>query len=114
MVKILFYPDKYKLEIKGHADHGKKGEDIVCAAVSTLFYTLGEALWESREMLLEPPTIKDDNGYGYIICKPKPEYEGNIARTYWTILVGFDLVAKNYKKNAKIEVKRGKVGQKSK
>jgi uncharacterized protein YsxB (DUF464 family) len=114
MIKVTFNPDKLKLQVKGHADHGKKGEDIVCAAVSTLFYTLGEALWESRDMLQEPPNITDDNGYGFIICKPKPEYEGNIARTYWTILVGFELIAKNYAKNLKIEVKKEKVGQKAK
>jgi uncharacterized protein YsxB (DUF464 family) len=108
MIKIKFNPKNYDLKITGHADHGKKGEDIVCSAISTLFYTLGEALYESRNMLDGKLTFVNDNGKGHIWCKPKPEYEGNIARTYWTIMVGFDLVAKNYEKNVKFEILGGK------
>lgn len=108
MIKIKFNPDKYDLKITGHADHGKKGEDIVCSAISTLFYTLGEALYESKDMLDGELIFENDNGKGHIWCRPKPEYEGNIARTYWTIMVGFDLVAKNYEKNVKFEILGGK------
>lgn len=105
MIKITFNPEKYDLKITGHADHGKKGEDIVCSAISALFYTLGEALYESRDMLEGDLIFENDNGKGHIWCRPKKEYEGNIARTYWTIMVGFDLVAKNYEKNVKMSVK---------
>lgn len=104
MITITFNPKKLELQIAGHADFGKKGEDIVCSAVSTLFYTLGQALFESREMLKESPTINDEEGNGFISCKPKPEYEGNIARTYWTILIGFQLIEQNYENYLKIEV----------
>ena len=104
MIRITFNPYKLELEIKGHAKHGKKGEDIVCAAVSTLFYTLGEALFASREMLTKEAVFKDENGKGLISCVPKPEYEGNIARTYWTILTGLELIEKNYKKNVRLRI----------
>ena len=104
MINITFNPNTFTLDITGHAEHGKKGEDIVCSAISTLFYTLGEALYESREMLAEDIVFSDEDGNGHLSCKPKAEYEGNIARTYWTILVGFDLVAKNYKKNVNLLV----------
>ena len=30
----------FKLRIEGHAQHGAEGEDIVCAAVSGIFYAL--------------------------------------------------------------------------
>lgn len=105
MINITFNPNTFTLDITGHAEHGKKGEDIVCSAISTLFYTLAEALYESREMLAEDIAFSDEDGNGHLSCKPKAEYEGNIARTYWTILVGFDLVAKNYKKNVTLCVK---------
>lgn len=104
MIRITFTPETLELSIKGHAKHGKKGEDIVCAAVSTLFYTLGEALSESREMLTKEAVFKDENGKGLISCVPKPEYEGNIARTYWTILTGLQLLEKNYKKNVRLRI----------
>lgn len=100
MISITFKPKTMELEVKGHAGHGKKGKDIVCSAISTLFYTLGEALYQSSEMLEEAPIFKDEEGEGYLCCTPKEEYTGNIARTYWTILVGMQLVAESYPKNA--------------
>ena len=107
MITITFSPKTYELRVSGHAGHGKKGKDIVCSAVSTLFYTLGEALWQSSPMLCEEPLIKDEEGDGYIVCRPKEEYEGNIARTYWTILVGMQAVAEQYPKNVSFNVLNG-------
>jgi uncharacterized protein YsxB (DUF464 family) len=104
MIKVKFNPKNYTLDVKGHANHGKKGEDIVCAAISTLFYTLAESLYQSKDMLAEDFVFKDDNGNGHISCKPKPEYEANISLMYMTILNGFQLVADNYKKNIKFEI----------
>lgn len=104
MIKIAFNPNEFEIRIKGHANHGKKGEDIVCAAVSTLFYTLGETLYESQAMLEEPLTFRDADGIGIISCKPKPEYIGNIARSYMTILTGMEMLAENYAKNVKFSL----------
>ena len=99
MINIKFNPNTFTLDITGHAGHGEKGEDIVCSAISTLFYTLGEVLYESREMLAEDIIFSDGDGNGHLSCKPKAKYEANVSLIYWTILTGFDLVAKNYKKN---------------
>lgn len=96
MIQIVFKPQTLELTITGHSDYGKKGEDVVCAAVSTLFYTLHTALTYSIDMLKEEPVFRDEEGNGYIGCKPKEEYEGNIARSYWTILTGMEVVAENY------------------
>ena len=104
MITITFRPNTLELEINGHAGQNKKGEDIVCSAISTLFYTLGQALIDSEEMLEEKITFKDEDGAGYLSCKPKEEYKGNIVRSYWTILEGFRLVAENYKKYVKLSI----------
>lgn len=104
MINITFNPKTITLDITGHAEHGKKGEDIVCSAISTLFYTLGEALFSSREMMAEDIFFSDEDGNGHLSCKPKEEYEANVSLIYWTILTGFELVAKNYKKNVKLLV----------
>ena len=105
MINITFNPKDLELKVEGHAKHGKKGEDIVCAAISTLFYTLGEALHQSEDMMLYPLVFDDKDGNGYIKCSPKEEYAGNIARTYWTILVGMEMVANNYPKNVTFSVR---------
>ena len=104
MITITFKPNTLELEINGHAGQNKKGEDIVCSAISTLFYTLGQALIDSEEMLEEKLTFKDEDGAGYLSCKPKEKYKGNIVRSYWTILEGFRLVAENYEKYVKLSV----------
>lgn len=105
MINITFTPKTLELEIKGHAGQGKKGEDIVCAAISSLFYTLAQSLYDSSEMLIEEPVFKDEDGNGYISCKPKKEFEGNITRSYWTILVGLELIAHEYKNFVKMTLR---------
>ena len=104
MIKITFNPKTFTLDITGHAEHGKKGEDIVCSAISTLFYTLGEALYESKHMMAEDIVFSDEDGNGHLSCKPKEEYMANVTLIYWTILTGLDLVVRNYRKNVKLYV----------
>lgn len=104
MINIKFNPKTFTLDIDGHAEHGKKGEDIVCSAISTLFYTLGQALYEQKEMMAEDIDFSDEDGNGHLSCKPKEEYEANVSLIFWTILTGFELVAENYKKNVNLLV----------
>lgn len=105
MTEIRFNPKQYKVEIKGHAGYAEVGKDIVCSAVSILFYTLAECLTNSRDELVDDPIINmDGDGEASIQCNPKLEYEGNVMRTYWTILNGFQLLADSYEENVKIFV----------
>lgn len=104
MINITFNPETMELAVCGHAGHGKKGKDIVCSAISTLFYTLGESLWHSTSMLYEEPLIKEEEGDGYIVCHPKEEYEANIALIYWTVLNGMQMVAEQYPKNVRFTI----------
>ena len=106
MINIKFKPDTFTVDITGHAEHGIKGEDIVCAAISTLFYTLAETLYEAKDMLSEDIVFSDEDGNGHLSCKPKAEFEANISLIYWTILKGFELVSKNYEKNVEMVVDR--------
>ena len=106
MITVKFNPETYTLDVTGHAEHGKKGEDIVCAAISTLFYTLADALYEVKDMLSEDIVFSDEDGNGHLSCKPKPEFEANVSLIYWTILKGFELVSKNYEKNVVMVVDR--------
>ncbi len=104
MINIIFKPHTFELEIEGHAGQNVKGKDIVCSAISTLFYTLGQALIDSEDMLEEKLIFKDEEGAGYLCCKPMVEYECNIARSYWTILEGFELLSKNYPEYVKLVI----------
>lgn len=92
----------YELSVKGHADYGEKGKDPVCAAVSALLYTACKAVSDSREMLLRDPITRLLEGDGYLFTKVKPKYEGNIQRSIWTIMEGFELLSQAYPESVKI------------
>ena len=103
MIEITFNPKKYEFKAIGHAEHGEHGKDIVCAAISTLFYTLCNTLEDSRHML-HKLDIDDTEGNAYVRCKPKKQYEGNVACTYRTILIGAEMVALQYPENVSFSV----------
>lgn len=104
MIEIKFNPKTLTLDVEGHANHGEKGEDIVCAAISALFYTLAESLYAYKDMMAEDIDFSDEDGNGHISCKPKAEYEANVSLIYWTILNGFDIVAKHYKEYVNLSI----------
>ena len=97
MIEIRFNPEKMELKINGHAGQAEKGKDIVCSAVSILFYTLAQAVTDSEEMLTEAPVISIEDGNGVVSCKPKRKYLATMQRTYWTVFTGFELLVQEYK-----------------
>lgn len=105
MIKVVFTPKEYKLEVTGHAGAGAHGADIVCAAASMLFYTLAESLKQSEDML-KAYEVQEEPGNGCINCSPKEEYEGNIQRSYWTILNGYQLLMDTYPGKVVLEIKK--------
>ena len=104
MIEIKFEPNTFTLDVTGHAEHGEKGEDIVCSAISALFYTLAESLCRVEHMIQDDIVFSDEDGNGHISCKPKEEYEANVSLMYWTILNGMELIAETYEKNVSLNV----------
>lgn len=96
MINITFNPKTFELEIIGHAGQNKKGKDIVCSAVSVLFYTLLEILVDSEKMLEQSVEYKAKDGNGYLRCKPRKKYEVNISLMWMPILKGFEIVEAHY------------------
>ena len=103
MINIVFKPNTYELEITGHAGHDVKGKDIVCAAVSTLFYTLGQALAANENNLDDELVFKDEEGHGYIRGIPNPMY-ADADIMYGTIFCGFKMLANQYPGNVSFKV----------
>lgn len=107
MIEVSFNEDKMCLQISGHAEFGEGGKDIVCSAMSILFYTLAENLEQAKEMLVKGPSVHMNNGYGYISCTPKSEFKPNVDLIYIVILNGIQLLADNYSENIKIIADQG-------
>lgn len=97
MIKIVAMKQhqRYSLRIKGHAGFSK-GKDIVCAAVSALYYALAE-------------TAQKDEGV-YFIKRCESDGSGEIEFTggkstegaFKMALEGFSLLEKNFPKNVKL------------
>lgn len=93
----------FSVKVKGHANFDEKGKDIVCSAVSALFYTLYETLSILKEDgMLESLDGNIDEGEASIECKPKTEFIGNVSMAFLTVSVGLNLIADNYKENVKV------------
>jgi len=65
MTEVIYNPDTLDLIVTGHAGSGKPGEDVVCAAVSTLTNTLEQVF------------LVQDQMEGHIMRKAGNEKNGN-------------------------------------
>lgn len=102
MIEIRFTENADKgilsLDIQGHAGQAPYGQDIVCASVSILAYTVAQTLLYMHEegRLAEEPMIEIDSGDAIVACKPTEEYYGEAYHTYFVAEVGCELLAQNY------------------
>ena len=66
MINVIIRRDKDKvakgIEIKGHAGYGEYGQDIICAAVSSLALNMANSVEEFTEDHFEG-SVSDDGGY---------------------------------------------------
>ena len=66
MINVIIKRDKDKvakgIEIKGHAGYAEYGQDIICAAVSSLALNMANSVEEFTEDHFEG-SVSDDGGY---------------------------------------------------
>ncbi len=100
MVKVEYKSAvrKCELKISGHAESAPKGEDLVCAGVSTLFLTLCKALEENKQFLVKSD-ISKEAGNSHLTVEVKPRFERTVALIFYTILEGFELLSVLYPEN---------------
>ena len=92
----------YKLTITGHAEAEDPGKfDLVCAAVSTLAFTLAQCLKDADELgwLRMHPTLKMEDGDACIKAKAVKTHEPIIGAMFTTIVRGLEMLAVNYPDN---------------
>jgi uncharacterized protein YsxB (DUF464 family) len=88
----------FHIKVDGHAGQDDSGHDIVCSAASILAYTLAQIMRyiEEQEGFETHPTIHLSEGEATIIVRPKKEYEREVLQTFFTVEVGYSLLAQNY------------------
>lgn len=105
MIEITIKPKRYSVSMTGHANYGKPGRDIVCAAASMLFYTLAETVTSYPDKVFECKPYTDTGEKNVIACTPKKEYRPNFDVVYQTILNGFMLLKEHYPDNVNVTIK---------
>lgn len=89
------------LKMKGHANAGKQGEDIICSAASMLVYTLAQNI----KFLEQAGVAKDvsvilEEGNALVSCEPTDEAD-TLLCVFDSITTGFLLLSENYPDHVK-------------
>ena len=82
----------------GHAGYGRKGEDIVCAALSTLLFTVPAAL----KRIGVPMRFESGSGFFLAEAMPAPEQEKSAELVFSTIRAMVEILSKQYPDNLRI------------
>ena len=93
------------MKATGHAGAASKGQDLVCAGVSTLAQTLAEAVERLyyQGMLRRCPRVELYEGNAEIIAQPKPDFRAEAAMVFWTVQNGIAALAESFPENVALE-----------
>ena len=102
MIDVKFFQNtergSVEMEMAGHAMMGPKGADLVCAAATTVAYTLAQAvqfLYE-QERLLKKPEVQISDGYASIRVTPRKCALAETLMTFWVAQAGAFVLERNF------------------
>ena len=101
MIQIDFTvgDDSYELTVTGHAGYSNHGNDIVCAGVSAITYTLLGFLdqhWDDVENI----SAKTESGYAHIACKGGEK----VSTAFDMAMIGLQQIAMKYPKHVTVDI----------
>lgn len=97
MVDIVYYRRFNRVTVRGHAGTAPAGQDLVCAAVSTLTYTLAENVAQLHRLgKVAEPEIRLENGDAEISCTPSGTYKNIVRAFFEAVCIGFALLEEKY------------------
>lgn len=105
MIRVRYTPEQFRVTVEGHAGSARKGQDLVCGAVSTLVLTLAEnAARMEKAGWLECRAVEIARGKACIRCLPREEWKGAAQVVYGAIFAGFALLGRNWPEFVEVEV----------
>ena len=105
MITVTYHRHNNEVVVKGHANSGEKGHDLICASVSILVYTLASFVENMYEAGQAPePLILLEEGNAWIISNQKHTLKPPVTLVFDSICAGFELLAKNYPNNITYEI----------
>ena len=104
MIRVQYDARKLRLSVSGHAGAAPKGQDLVCAAATTLVYTAAQMLRAAEEEgLAEDVRFWTDDGKADLMAKAKPGTERELGGRMEAICIGFRMLEKNYPKFLQVQ-----------
>ena len=96
MITAVYNRKKNRLTVKGHANSGEEGHDLVCASASILAYTLAASVQNmaSRQQVLNP-VIRLEKGEAVVKCDSN-RFRSVVTLMFDTVCAGFELLEKRY------------------
>lgn len=108
MIEIKFYMDNrggIHMTLRGHAGTAPEGEDLVCAACTTLAYTAAQAVQDMNTLgkLMKPPKINIQRGRATIIATPQENAAAETLTVFRTVQCGARVLAHHYPKHVQLK-----------
>lgn len=94
-----------RMTLKGHARAAPKGDDLICAAATTLAYTAAQAVsfFYEHGKLKRKPKIDICDGSATVIAIPTEEGYAQVLHAFWVVQCGIHLLACNYPQHVELE-----------
>lgn len=107
MIKVTYDRDEHTVTVKGHAQSGEAGHDLVCSAASILVYALArnvEKMCEDKKRVRRP-VIELAEGNAKISCSPVHGMNVVTTLVFDSVCTGFELLSVSYPDNLEYFVK---------
>lgn len=102
--------DTHELQISGHAGYSRVGNDIVCAGVSAIAYTLLGFLENQQDDITAMCGPATSDGELYVSCCGGP----HIALGFEMAIIGLSQIANKYPDHVKIHISAAGGGSREK
>lgn len=104
-VIITYYEDCATIETQGHANYAKKGQDIVCAGVSTIYQAL-IATAESKKIGSAREHVQPNGEINYLHIH---YLKSDCLRLVQMFQTGVEMISYQYPTNVNLEVRNAHV-----
>lgn len=94
MTKVTYNAAEHVLTMDGHAGAAPMGQDLVCAALSMLMFTLEASVQDHAQALM--PTIYKADGKFMVRCSPTDRNRRMCRTILQTIFRGCELLSADY------------------
>ena len=107
MIHAVYHRKFNRLTVEGHARSAEPGHDLVCAAASTLAYTLAHNVMglEDGGQIRKAPVIELEEGKAEVCVSPRSNFRSVVVLIFDTICAGFSLLAHDYPEYITYEIR---------